>query len=107
MLPPSNVAEQRTLRASHNPGGVPLTRGMDPGQTLAVVRGPLEGTFDVLLVPLEGEPRPFIKSPGTERWLSFSPDGTWLAYGSDESCALLPRPGACGRFARHVALNGS
>ncbi len=30
-------------------------------------------------------PRPFVESPATERWPSFSPDGRWLAYVSDKS----------------------
>jgi len=64
---------------------------------LAVSRGTLDGTFDVWLVPLDGEPRSFIESPGSERWLSFSPDGTWLAYGSDETgrdeIYVVPFPG--------------
>ena len=79
-------------------GGFPSPGVWTPdGQTLAIARGTLEGALDVWLVPLGGEPRPFIESPGAERWPSFSPDGAWLAYGSDETgrneIYVVPVPG--------------
>ncbi|HSG00887.1 MAG TPA: protein kinase [Vicinamibacterales bacterium] len=40
---------------------------------------------DVWLLPPEGDPEPWLRSPRNERPLSFSPDGRWLAYVSDES----------------------
>ena len=32
-----------------------------------------------------GKAFPFLRSPYTERWAKFSPDGKWLAYTSDET----------------------
>ncbi len=52
-----------------------------------------ENGFDLWTMPLEsdaaglraGKPEPFLQSPFNERQGSFSPDGRWLAYASDES----------------------
>ena len=50
--------------------------------------------FDVMTLSLEGDektgwkpgaPKPFANSPSNEGYPDFSPDGRWLAYGSDES----------------------
>jgi Tol biopolymer transport system component len=49
--------------------------------------------FDLWTVPLEsdssglraGKPEVFLNTPADERHPSFSPDGRWLAYASDES----------------------
>ena len=51
------------------------------------------GSFDLWTVPLEsdsaglraGKPEVFLQTPADERYPSFSPDGRWLAYSSDES----------------------
>jgi serine/threonine-protein kinase len=48
---------------------------------------------DLWTVPLEsdngglraGKPEVFLQTPADERWSSFSPDGRWMAYSSDES----------------------
>ncbi len=53
------------------------------GQTLVfTVQGP-----DIWTVPLVGErkPRPFLQTPFREVGAAISPDGGWMAYGSDES----------------------
>ena len=49
--------------------------------------------FDLWTVPLEsdsaglraGKPEVFLQTPADERYPSFSPDGRWMAYSSDES----------------------
>jgi len=51
------------------------------------------GGFDLWTVPLEsdsaglsaGKPEVFLQTPADERSPSFSPDGRWMAYSSDES----------------------
>ncbi len=49
--------------------------------------------FDLWTVPLDvtggvvsaGTPEPFLQTPAVETWPTFSPDGRWLAYGSNAS----------------------
>jgi serine/threonine protein kinase/Tol biopolymer transport system component len=50
------------------------------------VNGP-KATFDIWILPLDGDhkPYPFVETPFVEDCASFSPDGRWLAYQSDES----------------------
>ena len=53
-------------------------------------------SFDLWTVPLEsdsaglraGKPEVFLQTPADERYPSFSPDGRWMAYASDESGTL-------------------
>ena len=42
---------------------------------------------DIWLLPLEGDgvPAPFLQTEANEGWAAFSPDGSWIAYVSDES----------------------
>jgi len=40
---------------------------------------------DIWMLPPDGEPAPFFTSDASERWASFSPDGRWLAYTSDQA----------------------
>jgi hypothetical protein len=56
-----------------------------------IVKG---NAYDILALPLDlsdpdhpkpGPPQPLLSSPANERWASFSPDGKWIAYMSDES----------------------
>jgi Tol biopolymer transport system component len=46
-----------------------------------------EGLYDLYLVPLHGDrtPRPYLRTPFSEDFAAFSPDGRWLAYDSDET----------------------
>jgi len=78
-------------------GGSPSSFSPD-GDCLAVLRG-----GDIWILTLQdgkvvGE-APFQTTPYTERWPEFSPDGRWLAYGSDRTGAgrfevyLRPYPG--------------
>jgi eukaryotic-like serine/threonine-protein kinase len=47
------------------------------------------GVYDLWLLPLEGDrtPVPFLRTPFSEDFVAFSPDGRWLAYDSDETGA--------------------
>jgi Tol biopolymer transport system component len=65
---------------------------------------------DLYVTPLEGDPRPipFVRTPASERVARFSPDGTAVAYTSNESGAFqvyvkaFPGPGQ----ARQVSTRG-
>jgi len=50
----------------------------------------------------DGSSAPFLDGPFDERWASFSPDGNWLAYVSDESgrfeVFVRPYPGPSPRY---------
>ena len=66
--------------------------------------------WDLWILPLDGErdPVPFLRTPFKELTASFSPDGNWVAYASDESGRLevyvTPFPGAGER--RRVSTGG-
>ena len=58
---------------------------------------------DLIILPLDGDvdtPEVFLSTPFEERGVSFSPDGRWLAYVSDESgqseVYVRPYPGPGG-----------
>jgi Tol biopolymer transport system component len=58
------------------------------GETLICAESdPKSGNLDLLLVPLspDAETQRLTDTPFTEGWAQISPDGRWLAYGSDES----------------------
>jgi serine/threonine protein kinase/Tol biopolymer transport system component len=63
------------------------------GKMLAFIEQDSKTAFDLWTVPLEsdsaglrgGKPEVFLQTPADERAPSFSPDGRWLAYASDES----------------------
>jgi Tol biopolymer transport system component len=42
---------------------------------------------DIWVLPMTGDrkPFPFVQTPYNDGWASFSPDGKWIAYSSDES----------------------
>src|SRR5262249_1335151 len=44
---------------------------------------------DIWILPLTGDrkPLPLLNTPASERYLSFSPDGKWIAYSSDGGSA--------------------
>ena len=59
---------------------------------------------DIWILPLEGErkPGPFLRTPFSEFFSSFSPDGRWIVYTSDESgryeVYVRPYPGPGGKW---------
>jgi Tol biopolymer transport system component len=67
--------------------------------------------YDIMTLPIEGdeksgwkpgEPKPFANNAFNERFPAFSPDGRWLAYGSNESGSyevyVRPFPGPGGKW---------
>jgi eukaryotic-like serine/threonine-protein kinase len=60
--------------------------------------------FDIWVLPTFGDrkPYPFIQSPGTDAYATFSPDGRWVAYQSSElgqtEIYVVPFPGPGGRW---------
>ncbi len=83
----------------------PLTQSKNPqlpwsfapdGKRLAFHEQDSKTSFDLWTVPLEsdsaglrgGKPEVFLQTPADERYPSFSPDGRWMAYVSDESGTL-------------------
>lgn len=57
------------------------------GQSMVVRLGRTSTTFDIALLPLQGDrtPIPLIATPASESMPRVSPDGRWLAYVSNES----------------------
>jgi eukaryotic-like serine/threonine-protein kinase len=57
------------------------------GQVLTFANADPTTGWDIWALNLEGEcnPRPFLQTPSNESGATFSPDGRWLAYVSDES----------------------
>ena len=84
--------------ARNLPSGVVVT-GRPYGRFLATNQ-----TFDIWLVPLAGggEPTPLLRTEFVEGNATFSPDGKWFAYVSDESGSfevyVRPIDGSSGRL---------
>jgi Tol biopolymer transport system component len=57
------------------------------GRFIALQRLDLRTKWDLLILPLEGDhkPTPFVQTEFNESEATFSPDGDWIAYTSDES----------------------
>jgi Tol biopolymer transport system component len=55
------------------------------GQHLAYYRITVDAARDIWILPRGDEPQPFIVTDANERSPSFSPDGRWIAYVSDET----------------------
>ncbi len=74
------------------------------GQVLAFSEADSTTGWDIWVLKLAGDrkPRPFLQTPFNEGAPMFSPDGRWLAYGSDESGRLeiyvRPFPGPGGKW---------
>jgi serine/threonine protein kinase/Tol biopolymer transport system component len=78
------------------------------GKTLAFYQLSPDTNFDIFTMPVEGDeksgwkpgtPKPFVNTPFLEVLPTFSPDGRWIAYASNESGSNevyvrpFPRPG--------------
>ena len=67
------------------------------GSVLAYHETNPETRRDLWVLPVGGDPEPFLSTPFGEKAPVFSPDGRWLAYVSDESgqdeVYVLPYPG--------------
>jgi eukaryotic-like serine/threonine-protein kinase len=55
------------------------------GQLLVFTDDTPANGSDILVLPLNGDPRPLIATPANEYEPRLSPDGRWIAYHSDES----------------------
>ncbi|RPI27896.1 MAG: hypothetical protein EHM61_06915 [Acidobacteria bacterium] len=56
------------------------------GEMLAFVQWPREISSEILIINVRDRTvTPFLNSPSDERFPEFSPDGRWIAYGSNES----------------------
>jgi Tol biopolymer transport system component len=81
------------------------------GKTLAFMQLNGDTSWDIMMLSVEGdakvgwklgEPKPFLNGSFIEQDATFSPDGRWLAYASNESGSLevyvQPFPGPGGRW---------
>jgi serine/threonine-protein kinase len=98
----AGAGEPRTLCSER--GRAILTSSWSPdGTTIATfLQGPQAG-FDIAMVPAEGgDPVPVLRGPGNEGSASFSPDGRWISYISDETgrneLYVVSYPGAGGKW---------
>jgi eukaryotic-like serine/threonine-protein kinase len=83
---PSNGAGEQTLLLSSDQAKVANSWSADGRFLLYTSVSPQTGR-DLWALPMTGDPVPFVvvQAPFNERWGTFSPDGRWVAYQSDES----------------------
>lgn len=96
-------AEERLTTAS--PGTFQAAESWSAdGKALLVGEWSATDQGDIWILPLEGErkPEPFLRTPFSEFFSSFSPDGRWIVYTSDESgryeVYVRPYPGPGGKW---------
>jgi serine/threonine-protein kinase len=98
----SGTEEQLTV-APGETGQMPESWSPD-GKTLAIGQWNASDQGDIWILPLEGDRtlRPFLRTQFSEFFTSFSPNGQWLAYTSDESGSyevyVRPYPGPGGKW---------
>jgi Tol biopolymer transport system component len=85
---------RKTIGGSHDaelllesPGDLFPTSASPDGTLLALTTTRGNNGYDVFILPLvnPGEPYPLLQTPFDEEAATFSPDGRWLAYQSNES----------------------
>ena len=82
------------------------------GKWLAFYEESASSSFDIWILPLQGErkPKPFVQTPYWEGEPSFSPDGRWLAYVSMETgqaeVYVQPFPEGISRGKWLISANG-
>jgi serine/threonine-protein kinase len=89
-LPFGDNAEPRPLTTTSGPA---IPWSFAPDGRLAYHTADASTHFDLWTVPLEirdaivsaGAPEPFLQTAAIETWPTFSPDGHWIAYGSNAS----------------------
>ena len=52
---------------------------------IAFLQADADGIMNIWVLPPDGDPTPFFTSEATEQFPTFSPDGNWLAYTSNQS----------------------
>jgi len=113
--PADRSLPQERLTSTRETGGrqMPNSWSSD-GKFLAINVGssPLTGTFDIMILPLEGdgEPEYIMASNALECCPKFSPDGKWLAYVTNETGNLQvyvrPFPGPEGEVKWMISEEG-
>jgi Tol biopolymer transport system component len=77
-----STSAERLLRSSHPQFATSFS---PDGKILAFSELHPESNFDIWLLPIGGESRPFLNSQFNEAGAVFSPNGRWIAYVSDET----------------------
>jgi Tol biopolymer transport system component len=89
------------VRDSGDYGAVPLDWLPDQ-DGIVFMRVGGRGGFDIMTAAIGGEPEPLLAGPSAEGSLTFSPDGRWMAYASDQSgryeVYVQPYPGPGGKW---------
>ena len=81
----SGTGQEEILLETDRP--VVPTGWSSDGKFILYVRNELKTKFDIWVLPLEGDRKPFafFESPTIDTLAAFSPDGHWVAYQSSES----------------------
>jgi Tol biopolymer transport system component len=94
-------AGQTIVRDSGDYGSVPQA-WLPDRDGIAFMRIGGRGGSDLMTAEIGGEPEALLAGPGAEGSLTFSPDGKWMAYSSDESgrneVYVRPYPGLGGKW---------